>query len=551
MKFLNLAIMYMILLFFLSLFSFMFMIYLNLYYIDWNLSFNYFLMNSNLIDLYYLFDWLNFLIVSIVFFVTFFIYTYILYYMNMDMFYYLFLKVVFIFVISMIMFLFMVNMFSCIFGWDGLGLTSYILIIYYNNVKSLNSGMYTLMLNRLGDFFILVSLGGFLIYGSVNFFCFVNLKFNFIFLLLIFIIISSITKSAQFPFSSWLPKAMLAPTPVSSLVHSSTLVVAGVYLIMRFDSLILLFDLKVYIMYISLLTGFISSYLMFMEYDLKKLVAMTTLIQLSFMFISLSLGCMYQSLLHLLLHAMYKSSLFMSSGYLIFLGFGNQDMRFLMGSFLNCYMFKNSFFILNLSSMGFPFLGGFYSKDMMLGMFYMSELNIFYILMFIFIVFFTFLGTFRMYYYMMNLNIILIYTKFSMFILSFVIYFSCMMVILFSYFYFWFFDDYELVFVNFYLKFILIYFMMISLFIYLISLLSNMSSYLYLMFNYLFFDDFYTNGFYFIFYSYFYYYLLFLDSILNYMIYKNFIDLFNNLIYNLSYVTMSLLIVCMFWFVLL
>ena len=139
-------------------------------------------------------------------------------------------------------------------GWDGLGLRSYLLVIFYQNESSNNAGILTVLRNRLGDVTILLSLG--LVYRVG--------RFNYIFwesldiLLVSLIIFSACTKSAQIPFSAWLPAAIAAPTPVSSLVHSSTLVTAGVYLIIRFNFFLIDSGLNFFLFLLSCFTIIIS-----------------------------------------------------------------------------------------------------------------------------------------------------------------------------------------------------------------------------------------------------------------------------------------------------
>jgi len=123
----------------------------------------------------------------------------------------------------MITLVFINTLFGALVGWDGLGITSFLLVIFFKSRKSLGSGMITALTNRLGDAFLLVLLG-------LSF-----LPVTATYALLVLLLLTAITKRAQYPFSSWLPAAMAAPTPVRALVHSSTLVTAGVYLLLRFN----------------------------------------------------------------------------------------------------------------------------------------------------------------------------------------------------------------------------------------------------------------------------------------------------------------------------
>lgn len=184
----------------------------------------------------------------------------------------------------------------------------------------------------------------------------------FIFAIVIFL--GAITKSAQLPFSSWLPAAMAAPTPVSSLVHSSTLVTAGIYLLIRFNYL--LREIYFLLSPISLVTMVLAGACAVYELDFKKVVAMSTLSQLGFIVFSISSGFWLLSFLHITFHAFFKSCLFLSTGSMIHLLLGDQDSRN-FGSLGLSNFSKILFSMRSLSLIGFPFSLGFYSKDRILG----------------------------------------------------------------------------------------------------------------------------------------------------------------------------------------
>ena len=135
-----------------------------------------------------------------------------------------FLRVVIAFVRSMVLLIFMSTLYGTLIGWDGLGITSFLLVIYYKNRKSLGRSIITALTNRVGDAFLLILLGLTLYTAGGPHLC------------LVLLLLTAMTKRAQYPFSRWLPAAMAAPTPVRALVHSSTLVTAGVYLLLRFNS---------------------------------------------------------------------------------------------------------------------------------------------------------------------------------------------------------------------------------------------------------------------------------------------------------------------------
>ena len=185
----------------------------------------------------------------------------------------------FTFVCSILLLIVSSNLLFTIIGWDGLGVSSYLLVIYYGRRKSYNAGILTVLSNRVGDALIIFRIGFILYMGSwnINFYKeLLNTSDIFIFLL----IIGAFTKRAQIPFSAWLPAAMAAPTPVSSLVHSSTLVTAGVYLLFRH-----LNDIEGYCQFnIITITGIatiiIARLSALNEKDIKKIVALSTLSQL-------------------------------------------------------------------------------------------------------------------------------------------------------------------------------------------------------------------------------------------------------------------------------
>jgi NADH-ubiquinone oxidoreductase chain 5 len=190
---------------------------------------------------------------------------------------------------------------------------------------------------------------------------------------LVLVIIAAITKRAQMPFSAWLPAAMAAPTPVSALVHSSTLVTAGIYLLIRFNFLIFYNN---FILYVGVLTMLMAGFSANFESDLKKIIALSTLRQLGLMIIIIGLGHMDLSFFHLITHAIFKSLLFLCAGVFIHAYGEVQDVRFISG-ILNRMPISSFYFIIcSMALCGFPFLSGFYSKDLILEMFIIKDINI-------------------------------------------------------------------------------------------------------------------------------------------------------------------------------
>nr|YP_009735121.1 NADH dehydrogenase subunit 5 [Acropyga guianensis]QBG38609.1 NADH dehydrogenase subunit 5 [Acropyga guianensis] len=360
---------YMIFLFLMFFFFSVFLYFMDLsYMLEWML-FNF---NSMNVEFFILVDWIVCLFISVVLLISSMIMLYSMIYMKNEIYLERYMMLLNLFILSMILMIISPNLISILFGWDGLGLISYCLVIFYQNYMSYNSGMVTILYNRIGDIGLLMSIGLMFMFGSWNMFF---LKNNF--LIVMMILIASITKSAQIPFSIWLPLAMAAPTPVSSLVHSSTLVTAGVYLMIRFSSFFMESFIMKILLYCSVFTMFMSGFMANFENDLKKIIALSTLSQLGLMMMILSLGLSLLSFFHLLIHAIFKSLLFMCAGIMIHLMNNNQDIRFsgMMNEFIPFTMM--SFYMCNLSLMGFPFLSGFYSKDLIMEMIYLMNMNLF------------------------------------------------------------------------------------------------------------------------------------------------------------------------------
>nr|QNV11960.1 NADH dehydrogenase subunit 5 [Formica fusca] len=367
------------------------------YYMDLGVMMEWLLFNFNSINMefYLLFDWLSCLFISVVMLISSMIMLYSMIYMNMEIYIDRFIKLVILFILSMIMMIISPNLISILFGWDGLGLISYCLVIFYQNYMSYNSGLVTVLCNRIGDIGLLMSIGLMYIYGSWNIY-FMQSSNK---LVLIMLFLASITKSAQIPFSVWLPMAMAAPTPVSALVHSSTLVTAGIYLMIRFNKILINSMMDKILLCVSVFTMFMSGLMANLENDLKKIIALSTLSQLGLMMMILSLGLNYLSFYHLLTHAIFKSLLFMCAGIMIHLMNNNQDIRFCgnMNEYIPFTMV--SFYISSMALMGFPFMAGFYSKDLIMESIYLMNINMFLLLMMILSISLTVSYSFRLFYY--------------------------------------------------------------------------------------------------------------------------------------------------------
>lgn len=258
------------------------------------------------------------------------------------------------------------NTIRLLLGWDGLGVTSYLLVIFYQRPKSYNAGIITALTNRIGDVGLLVIVGMSVSIGSWRY-LFYSFQTNlFRGGLIVILILSACTKRAQMPFSSWLPAAMAAPTPVSALVHSSTLVTAGVFLLIRFN--LLLCDLRSswWLCFVGALTMIIAGLSAINEIDMKKIIALSTLRQLGVIIITLGANMPILSFFHLLSHAYFKAILFICAGSIIHRIRDYQDIRTIALALTRSPLTLSIFFRANLRLSGLPFLRGFFSKDLIL-----------------------------------------------------------------------------------------------------------------------------------------------------------------------------------------
>jgi len=233
------------------------------------------------------------------------------FYMRRELEYRRFFGLVLVFLISIIMLVFRADLLALFVAWDLLGFSSFFLVVFFRTRPSLGGGLLTCLTNRVGDVLLLAFFG-------LNSYSSVSMGFGQVTLLLFV----AFTKSAQVPFSSWLPAAMLAPTPVSALVHSSTLVTAGVYLLIRFypsECRLLVF--------VGSFTILLAGIAACLECDTKKIIALSTLSQLGLIMFRLGLGKRSLCFAHLNTHAAFKALLFMAVGTVIHAVYGNQESR--------------------------------------------------------------------------------------------------------------------------------------------------------------------------------------------------------------------------------
>nr|YP_008145675.1 NADH dehydrogenase subunit 5 [Ascaridia columbae]AGI96028.1 NADH dehydrogenase subunit 5 [Ascaridia columbae] len=299
--------------------------------------------------------------------------------------------VLLVFVGSMFGLMFSTGGFSMLLSWDILGISSFFLVLFYNNWDSCSGAMNTVLTNRLGDFFLFVFFSGIVFSGWYFFSMSVFMILSGLLLLL-----AAFTKSAQFPFSGWLPKAMSAPTPVSSLVHSKTLVTAGLILVMNFKEIMLNLNFAGTLLLIGLLTMLFSSISALIEEDMKKVVALSTLSQMGFCMMTVGLGLSFISLVHMVSHAFFKSCLFMQIGFLIHNSFGQQDGRNYSNLGSVPYGIQLQLLVTLFCLCGLLFSSGAVSKDFILEFFYVNNFWMLLALAFFLSVFLTFGYSYRL-----------------------------------------------------------------------------------------------------------------------------------------------------------
>ena len=367
------------------------------YFIEWEIV----RLISTSIVITFLFDWISLIFISFVLLISSLVIYYRKEYIADDFNINRFILLVLLFVFSIIILIISPNLIRILLGWDGLGLVSYCLVIYFQNVKSFNAGILTALSNRIGDVALLIAIAWILNYGSWNYIFYIEIiKSNSeIILIGALVILAAITKRAQIPFSSWLPAAIAAPTPVSALVHSSTLVTAGIYLLIRFNVLLVDTWLGTFLLLIAGLTIFIAGLGANFEFDLKKIIALSTLSQLGLIIRILAIGFPKLAFFHLLTHALFKALLFMCAGAIIHNMKNSQDIRVMGCLTYQIPLTSSCLNVANLALCGIPFLAGFYSKDLILEIVSLSYINIFSFFLYFFSTGLTVCYSFRLVFY--------------------------------------------------------------------------------------------------------------------------------------------------------
>ena len=272
------------------------------------------------------------------------------------------------------------NFLQLFFGWEGVGLCSYLLIGFWYKKPSANAAaIKAFLVNRVGDFGF--ALGIFLIfyfYGTVNYnevfqqtpkliqnqIIFLGIEFNLITLICLLLFIGSMGKSAQILLHTWLPDAMEGPTPVSALIHAATMVTAGVFLVVRCSPIFEYSQVALNVVaVIGMITAFFAASVALVQNDIKKIVAYSTCSQLGYMFFAAGIGAYHVAIFHLFTHAFFKALLFLGAGCVIHSFNDEQDIRSMGGVWKKIPYTYILMIIGTLALTGFPFLSGYYSKE--------------------------------------------------------------------------------------------------------------------------------------------------------------------------------------------
>ena len=275
------------------------------------------------------------------------------------------------------------NLIQMFFGWEGVGLASYLLIgFWYHKSAANKAAIKAFIVNRIGDFGYAIGIAGvFFVFGSIEFDVIFNnvqnydehklffLGFNFstIDLLCFLLFIGAMGKSAQLGLHTWLPDAMEGPTPVSALIHAATMVTAGVFLVARMSPLFELASFtNAFITFIGALTAIFAASIALTQNDIKRVIAYSTCSQLGYMFFAAGIGAYNSSIFHLMTHGFFKALLFLSAGSVIHAMHHEQDMRKMGGLFSKIPFTGTMMWIGSLAIIGFPYLSGYYSKESIL-----------------------------------------------------------------------------------------------------------------------------------------------------------------------------------------
>jgi len=321
--------------------------------------------------------------------VSFLIHVYAAGYMHKDESYGRFFAYFNLFIFFMFLLVLADNPIVMFIGWEGVGLTSYSLIaFYFKDIKNTYAGNKAFIVNRIGDFgflsalmllFVMIGDDGFSFEAIFSNLGEINTPMLTLIALLLFV--GAMGKSAQIPLFVWLPDAMAGPTPVSALIHAATMVTAGVYMVARFAPLYnITVNVSLFIAYIGAFSALFAAVVATRQYDIKKILAYSTMSQLGFMFMALGVGAYSTALFHMFTHAFFKALLFMGAGAIIVAFHHKQDIRELRGIRYSVPFISSMMFIASLTISAIPPLSAFFSKDAIMSALYASgHIDIFFI----------------------------------------------------------------------------------------------------------------------------------------------------------------------------
>ena len=326
----------------------------------------------------FLVDGLTAMMMCVVTFVSLMVHIYTIGYMEEDAGYNRFFAYISLFTFSMLMLVMSNNMLQLFFGWEAVGLVSYLLIgFWFNKPTAIFANMKAFLVNRVGDFGFILGIGLIAAYaGTLNYgeafaktdelskLMFPGTEWMLVTVICICLFIGAMGKSAQFPLHVWLPDSMEGPTPISALIHAATMVTAGIFMVARMSPLFELSDTALsFIMVIGSITALFMGFLGIIQNDIKRVIAYSTLSQLGYMTVALGASAYSVAVFHLMTHAFFKALLFLGAGSVIMGMHHNQDIRWMGGVRKYMKITWLTFLLGNLALIGTPFLSGFYSKD--------------------------------------------------------------------------------------------------------------------------------------------------------------------------------------------
>ncbi len=337
----------------------------------------------------FLVDGLTAMMMCVVTFVSLMVHVYTIGYMEEDEGYNRFFAYISLFTFSMLMLVMSNNLLQLFFGWEAVGLVSYLLIgFWFNKPTAVFANMKAFLVNRVGDFGFILGIGLLAAYaGTLNYtevfaksgqiatLGFPGTDWMLITVICICLFIGAMGKSAQFPLHVWLPDSMEGPTPISALIHAATMVTAGIFMVARMSPLFELSDTALsFIMVIGAITALFMGFLGIIQNDIKRVVAYSTLSQLGYMTVALGASAYSVAIFHLMTHAFFKALLFLAAGSVIMAVHHNQDIRWMGG--LRKYMPITWITALlgSLALIGTPLFAGFYSKDSIIEAVHFSNL---------------------------------------------------------------------------------------------------------------------------------------------------------------------------------